>query len=675
MAIPFSEEDFDTPMNGPPGQPPADIIDQMAQVREEQAKSLQEHMQYRAGLEQKQQEVELRSGDLDVSERLMKVFDTTLPKPFREFELRGLSRHLGIDPKGENFKEISKVVMGLDPDSSGAVREAFTARIADATPGQISEFTKGILQGKVPISSLAGMVREHQMAQAQIGGGLSDAGPSAIPSNASATPAPGDAGAKGGMAAGNTPRSSIKDAFAGGRESGNATVQQTPPDIGPSPTTTDPNTIIAEGPAPTDNRVVDPSVASALGYDANKVPSAEILARHPGIGGMDGKEQKEAAKKLAEYRQYTQETVKLADKLDAVVTSDPNTVPYTLPIIGRWAGQNINAAKEITSANDAIKQLSEAIFPEGVNAWVRKNVPNMDSDEKVRETGKKAQEVMNTLFALAYMSAKAKDPSGRLSDQDLQLELKGLGADSGSADLLKSALRAHVGSTVDRYNTRIQTETGGPGVDIKATGATIQRQGAAPTDPAAAGATQQAQATNVPGTVVTTPGQTPSQTPTQTPAQQTPADQSRTARSREEAKNADETVQQQTRKFNLEQAPVEARLRLEAAQRDEVRLQLAMDAAKEAKEWKEYQKLKDQKAEARREREKIQSAFAAFARALGNSRGGGGIGGTPSMGADQDAGAFKIAPGAGTRRAPPQPGEAKSGYTYTRKRREMTGGG
>jgi hypothetical protein len=98
-----------------------------------------------------------------------------------------------------------------------------------------------------------------------------------------------------------------------------------------------------------------------------------------------------------------------------------------------------------------------------------------------------------------------------------------------------------------------------------------------------------------------------------------------------------------------------------------------MDAAKEAKEWKEYQKLKDAKAEARREKEKIQAAFQAFAKALGGSSRGGGGGGGVSMGPDQDAAAFKIAPHPGAKLAPPPPGQAQSGHTYTRKRREMMG--
>ena len=649
------------------GQMPADIIDQMAQVREEQARSLQEHIQYRQGLEQKKQEAELRGGDLDVSERLMRVFDTTLPKPFREFEFRGLSRHLGIDPKGDNYKELSKVILGLDPDSSAAVREAFTARIADASPGQISEFARGILQGKVPVSQLAGMVKEHQRAEASQQGKVEGLFQRVERSKGEFTPndvirerdaQAGSSGASAGMAAGN-----LQDGIQGGitqRESTNVTMQQATPDLGPQQ---DPSTIIVEGPPPTDNRTVDPSIAAALGYDANTTPSAEILARHPGIGGLDAKGQQEKAKKLAEYRQFSQETVKLADRLIGIVDQDPNTVPYTMPIIGKWLGQNLNAAKEIVSLEDARNSFRKAVFPEGIYEYYKKNQIGR-TDEETRETARKAQEVFNNMFALAYMSAKAKDPAGRLSDQDIQLELKGLGADSGSADLFKSALTAHKRVTADTYNSRVQTETGGPAVDISASKpATIQRQSSA--DPTAVPTGQPT-------------GQTPAGTPATTPAEQktevgqTPTQQAQKSRTREQAKEADEEVQQQRRKFELEQAPIEAKLRLEAAQRDVVRLQLAMDAAKEAKEWKEYQKLKDQKAEAQKQRDKISAAFAQFARALSRA-GGGSVGGTPSMGADQDASAFKITPGAGAKRAPPAPGRAAPShtYTYTGKRRAM----
>lgn len=677
MAIPFSEEDFaQENMMAGTGQPPADIIDQMAQVREEQARSLQEHLQYRAGLEQQQQQVEMRSGDLDVSERLMRVFDTTLPKPFREFELRGLSRHLGIDPKGDSFKDISKVVMGLDPDSSQAVKEAFVARMSEASPGQVSEFTRGILQGKVPISQLAGMVRETQVAQASIGG-LSDA-PTATGQQPGGTP-PDGATHQGKVDAlfqrqqGEfKPNDVITQQQAQGGQAGAvAGLEGNPPaDLGnPLNTSVDQSAtgsrdlskIIVEGPAPVDNRVVDPSIASALGYDANKVPSAEILARHPGIGGLKLEDQQKKAKDLGEVRQFAQETVRLADKITGIVDSDPNTVSYTVPIIGRWGfGQNINTAREVTSINDAIKQFSETMAPKGWNDFVKKNFPEIVDESQVRETAKKSQEVLNSMIALAYMSAKAKDPAGRLSDQDLQLELRSLGADSGSADLLKTALASHVDATVGRYNAKVRTETGGDAVDIKAARpATIERQAAAATttDPAQAAAA--------------TPAQSPTQTQAAPTENKTPAQQAQQSRSREQAKDADEEVQQKQRRWNLEQAPVEARLRLEAAQRDEARLQLAMDQAREQKEWREYQKLKDQKAEATRRREKISAAFAQFARAMSSAVRGGVGGGSMSMGPDQDANAFKIAPGTSAKRGPPSPGQAQGShqYTYTGRRR------
>jgi hypothetical protein len=658
-------------------QPPADIIDQMASVREEQARALQEHMKFRATLEQKKQETELRGGDLDVSERLLRVLDTTLPKPYRDFEFRGLSRHLGIDPNGDMHKELAKVVTGLDPDSSASIREAFVARIADATPGQVTEFTRGILQGKVPLSELAGMAKEHARATQQTVGDSQQAKVEGLfsrteRSKAATTPtgvamdSGGALGAAPGGGAGNVDMAPADQANSG---------------VGNQVATDEQNfsEIVLQGPAPVDNRTVDPAMASALGYDANSVPSAEILALHPGIGGMDAKEQRAAAKKLAEGRAATSDAVKLGDKAIQIITEEPRAVDVTFAM-GPLNIKDFNAAKTITSFDDLSKTFMGTLFPKGMTKMIEENLPGL-SDETTGDTIKaiasRNAELANTVLSLAYASAKAKDPTGRLSDQDIAMELRNLGWGKGHTQF-KAALLSHQESTIERYKSKTSAETGGAAVDPRAVEpAKIRREGdansaeatAAPADPILAGSRSPLQGEAAPAT--TTPAAAAA---TQaTPAQQTPTQQAQKAKTREEAKQTDEEVQQAKRRFDLQQAPVEAAQRLRAAERDEARLQLAMDAAKEAKEWKEYQKLKDQKAEARREKEKLQAAFQAFARALGSGRSGGGGGGGVSMGPDQDAAAFKIAPHPGASRGPPSPGQAQSGYTYTRKRREMMG--
>lgn len=651
MAIPFTEEDFNEPSLSS-GQPPDDIIEQMAQVREEQARSLQEHIQYRQGLEQKQQEVDLRSGDLDVSERLLRVFDTTLPKPFREFELRGLSRHLGIDPKGDNFKDISKVVMGLDPDSSMAVKEAFTARIADATPGQISEFTRGILQGKVPISQLAGMVREHQVAQA---GSMTDAtgGPSqqdkieGLFSRQDSEFKPQDV-MRQQQNAGRfaSPGIASRDQV---NQSVDVSMEEDAPDRIPIPEMeyeVDYN----------DTRVVEPGMAAALGYDPRQSSSAEILAKHPGIDIEDKTERRKLLEELAGSRMYTKRAHALAGQIIADLDAHPTAVSYTVPIVGeflkKWGigGGEINLAQLETGWKD----------------WISKQQTSMpeDVDPETRAAAQAATRIGSNILALAYSSAKSRDAAGRIAVDDIQNEYRGLAKDYGSADLFKVGVRQYIHNIVAEHYDRVMVKTGGPPAAIEESKPVIldrRKQQSIPTEQSAP-AEQSA-----PTGQTQTPTQ---QTPTKPTEGKTPVDQAQDRRGREEAKQADEEVQQARRRFELEQAPKDAQLRLEAANRDVERLELAKQAAKEQKDWREYQKLRDQQREAQRQRDKIAAAFAQFARAMASAVRGFSHGGTPSMGPDQDANAFKIQ----MRQrgvAPPTPAPAQSGYTYTRKRREM----
>ena len=559
-----------------------DQIESIGSLIEAQDQIMAQHSQYAQSLQQTQAQADARGADLDVSEKMFRILDTQLPKPFRDFELRGLARHLGVDPKSESLKELSKLVLGLDPDSSMAVKKAFTSKIGDATPGQISQMTRSLMTGELSPSVLATEVMK--------GGAATQP-----------------------METGSTGKIPAQD---------------------PDQLTQSAKAVADAQPTKTDNRTVDPAMAAALGYDANSSSSAEILKKHPAIGSMDGKEQKELAKDLQTNRHFTSVSVSLIDKIDKMITDDPLAVGVLLP----FTSTPQNPAKYIVNINDGIGNYVKTLFPEGVDKFVR-SLPGYDkkSEEEIRKTAATYMAVANSTYNLAYASAKAKDPSGRLSDQDIQIELRSLGLDAGSADLFKAGLANHKADLLNRYNNKVETSTGGPATNPMDKPRTLNNDPA----PAAASSANPKEA---------------SVTPSKEATGQTPSEQSQIARAKEQQKESDEAAK---RKFELEQAPRDALLRLQAAERDSMRLQLAMDQAKELKDWRQYQMLRDKQREAQRQADKISAAFSRFASQLSRIGSTSTPGGS-SGGGEQDANAFKI--GERPQRRAPTPAPAVSGF-------------
>jgi len=126
-----------------------DAITQMQAVRQAQAQSLQQHAQYRAGLEQAQSQVDLRAEDLKIANQALGIFDTGAEPSVREYRYKHLVRQLGVDHKSETAKDLWKLIKGLSPDSAMAVRQNLTGQIRGANPGQVAQVFQGVLRGQV----------------------------------------------------------------------------------------------------------------------------------------------------------------------------------------------------------------------------------------------------------------------------------------------------------------------------------------------------------------------------------------------------------------------------------------------------------------------------------------------------------------------------------------------
>lgn len=127
-------------------------LQRLAQLRAAQKASMEQHQQYGQMLQQKQQQVNMRAGDLDVSDRLLKILDPNVNKAARQFLFNELSKNLGVDPK--NAAEVQKMVTALDPGTLQGLKTVFMQQMEGAEPGQVSQMAKGILTGEVPMNNL-----------------------------------------------------------------------------------------------------------------------------------------------------------------------------------------------------------------------------------------------------------------------------------------------------------------------------------------------------------------------------------------------------------------------------------------------------------------------------------------------------------------------------------------
>lgn len=127
-------------------------------LKQKQAAAMQQHQQFSQVLQKRQQDNEARQGDLDIAGRIMKVLDSRIPKSARQFLNTQLATHMGVDPKNEAFKRTNAMLLGLDPQSAQMLKTQFGQSIEGAAPGQISEMTRGLMTGQLPLDQFIGNI-------------------------------------------------------------------------------------------------------------------------------------------------------------------------------------------------------------------------------------------------------------------------------------------------------------------------------------------------------------------------------------------------------------------------------------------------------------------------------------------------------------------------------------
>lgn len=129
---------------------------------QEQQQALEKHREFENQIAERQLAIQLRAADIQTFDAFQKVLDPTIPTPARQFLLKSMAGQLGIDPKSEQFKDISKMVTSLESDALTAIADSFTAAYPNMEPGQATAMAKGMLSGKIPPGEMFDLLKTSQ---------------------------------------------------------------------------------------------------------------------------------------------------------------------------------------------------------------------------------------------------------------------------------------------------------------------------------------------------------------------------------------------------------------------------------------------------------------------------------------------------------------------------------
>jgi hypothetical protein len=623
--------------------------------------------------EQQQGLVQARARDLNVAGRILQITDSRLNREARGFLFDGLARDLGVDPKTEYTRGMKRVILGLDPDSAGALRSMFTSRLDRAAPGQVSQRARAVINGDIPLQDViqqASYGLREQAAERQAG-----------------AYALFDDGEQPSMLGGSTQLAQAEPPL-------------TPRGPSPAAPASELPRIPAERQMAPRMREIAPELSAVLGLDPReRVRNIDVISQsHPTIPSSFEDQQK-MANDIRQARDSTIQTMVLATQLANLVRGRPEalTPGVDVPIVGR-IGANIpniviqlrdftrglgnvfigpETAQPATAPRDW-QGLMDRLYARGRGETseqaelsarnqflarqaarnVIEQIPLENRPPSVQDAALLNQRIESLMVPLAFAMAAAKGQTGRtLSDRDVELQLRELGR-SASPELFEAALRDVVNRTYDGYQRRMLAMTGGmvpvdlvvsPNDASTLAGSELtpaelrvglQRRSGQGAVPELGGDPTVRRVPILPtgpeGLQPSAPGGEPPFLPA--PSQPPPAPPGRRGAAGYPTIEAEEQA---------------ARLRDEAELRRTERAAELRESAEGRAQRAEGRAIR---AEAEQRRERIQQAFAAIGAAL---RGAGSAGGGSLIsggGGDQDAAAFRITPS--PQRRPPTPVDA-----------------
>lgn len=681
-----------------------DAISRMQEVRQAQAQALQQHAQYRAGLDQAQSQVDLRGQDLDVAERLMGVLDSRVPKLVRLQSFRELSARLSVDPKSSRATELGRTLIGLDPDSSADIRGVFASQLEGASPGEISQFATAILKGEVGMHELTKMVGQTRRQLGSREAFYAQHGP------------PMMAGAS------------------------DATVPQAQP---ADPDEVASSIVSQAGDAKTapDLRQVHPEIAKMYGLDPNTpYRNSDVISR----GYKGPLSMKDQEKWVKEHATTVEDSAKVLDSfvlMEYISRGRPEvlrTPKFTVPVPGApiqvevptlsefhvglyntmkaWGWYDDSKTKDYPTQpyaatgtpTERLQSFSDSAAPIGeigtkekfmgkriarrltddikgteLEQLPRPDVDNPDLIDRTKENTRLTGILDSHSAELVYRMGRMAGQSGHaFSDKDRDVFTQQY-ASSSDPDARRAAMQASAGkmfadmdpALVNGLAGRIfarnnpemtQAYLDSPVVPKNVKDAIRARAEAAVTPtsqqpthqqpvqqqtPAQQVQPQQRSESNpVPGMVVTEPRQSAAATSAQQQPQQAQP----------------KTIQEERVALQKAQAQAQSMI-IEKHNIAIARFKMDEQIAKENRDYRARQEARQARKDAEEQRDKLRAAFNRAGSMLASGRSGGGGGGAPSMGGDQDAAAFKIAPHPGANRPPPTPAPARGGFENVRR--------
>lgn len=653
---------------------------------------------------QQAESMQARQADLQLGERLLQVLDPRLPKQARQFLFKELSRQIGVDPKGERSKEIGGMLTSLDPQVSEQVRRSISQQIQSAEPGQVTEMTRGILTGQVPVTQL---VQSMSMPVAQQeGGGDAEAstdgfsppmrlgGPMTRPAGADSAVTPAQAPGRPG------------DSIAPGRGEGPYRMPfQAAPSAGVG-------TVPAERVVPPLLRQVAPELVSILGIDPTQAYRVIDIYR----GGWsrvpsDFDAQQRLATDIRGVQDGIVNMTVMGNQLVDIIRGRPEVLTLGIgripvPFSGTWNLELPNPSSVLTQLGSFGNSLAKTFGWEGtridpqsedgsrVLSQSRELADRVFSwSPEVQRNANDTAVMQSLLINIAFAMAASKGQTGRfLSDRDVELQLQELGR-SADPEQFSNTVSRVIQRAYDQYRVRMRAQTGGdvpvapiatedaravlmngqvtPRRMIQEFGGTGQedRSFTRPPPPAPTGGeimsirgqpppAAQGHGVSIGGEFETFPG-TGTTPPAPAPATGVPSTMPdlRAPLASDEPLPRRGPLSRQSPTVEEEEIASRGRLEEDRAARiahqanESRRLEIAESGERRAARGEE-------RAIEEMRRRRIQEAFASIAQALRSSAGGGISVGSAGAGAggDQDAAAFRVAPA--PQRRPPTPIDA-----------------